>query len=156
ADARAGRLRGTRPRRRQRRRVQGASRPVGRRARRARARGGRLTTCRILGVVNLTEDSFSAGGRTLDPDRAIAHALALVRDGADAVDLGAAASNPQAKPVDATEEIRRLAPVVAALRAHGVCVSIDSFASDVQRWALDQGVEFLNDTRGFPDPAMHP
>ena len=106
--------------------------------------------------MNLTEDSFSAGGRTLDPDRAIAHALALVRDGADAVDLGAAASNPQAKPVDATEEIRRLAPVVAALRAHGVCVSIDSFASDVQRWALEQGVEFLNDTRGFPDPAMHP
>jgi dihydropteroate synthase type 2 len=106
--------------------------------------------------VNLTEDSFSRGGRHLDPDAAIACALGLARDGADAVDLGAAASNPDAKPVAPDEEIRRLAPVVAALQAAGVPVSVDSFQPAVQHWALTRHVGFLNDTRGFPDPSTYP
>jgi dihydropteroate synthase type 2 len=106
--------------------------------------------------VNVTEDSFSDGGRYLDPERAIAHALALVRDGADAVDLGAAASNPDAAAVSAADEQRRLAPVVAALKRHGVSVSVDSFEPATQRWALAEGVDFLNDTRGFPDSSIYP
>lgn len=106
--------------------------------------------------MNLSEDSFSAGGRHPDPDAAVAHALTLVRDGADAVDVGAAASNPRARPVAPDDEIRRLEPVVAALRAAGVPVSVDSFAPPVQRWALTRRVEFLNDTRGFPDSTLYP
>jgi dihydropteroate synthase type 2 len=106
--------------------------------------------------VNLSEDSFALHGRHPEPDAAIAHALALVRDGADAVDLGAAASNPRARPVDADEEIRRLDPVLGALQRAGVCVSIDSFSPEVQRWALTRRVDLLNDTRGFPDPSMYP
>ncbi len=106
--------------------------------------------------MNLSEDSFARHGRHPDPDAAIAHALALVRDGADAVDLGAAASNPRARPVDPDEQVRRLDPVVGALQRAGVCVSIDAFEPDVQRWALTRRVDLLNDTRGFPDPSMYP
>lgn len=106
--------------------------------------------------MNLTEDSFSAGGRHLDPERAVAHARALVRDGADAVDLGAAASNPDAKPVAAEEEIRRLEPVVEALQRDGIAISVDSFQPAVQAWALRRRVEFLNDTSGFADASTYP
>jgi dihydropteroate synthase type 2 len=106
--------------------------------------------------VNLSGDSFSAGGRHRDPDAAIAHARTLVRDGADAIDLGAAASNPDAVAVSADEEIRRLTPVVDALARDGVAISIDSFQPAVQAWASSRHVEFLNDTRGFPDRAHHP
>lgn len=106
--------------------------------------------------MNLTEDSFSAGGRHLDPEHAVAHARTLVRDGADAIDLGAAASNPDAAPVSADEEIRRLGPVVDALERDGVPVSIDSFQPAVQAWALSRRVAFLNDTRGFPEESLYP
>jgi dihydropteroate synthase type 2 len=106
--------------------------------------------------VNLSEDSFSAGGRHPDPDRAIAHALALVRDGADAIDVGAAASNPHARAVEPDEEIRRLDPVVSALQRAQVPVSVDSFRPAVQRWALTRRVDLLNDTRGFADASVHP
>jgi dihydropteroate synthase type 2 len=105
--------------------------------------------------VNLSEDSFSAGGRHPDPERAIAYARELVRDGADAIDVGAAASNPRAAAVAPDEEIRRLEPVVTALQRDGVLVSVDSFAPAVQRWALTRHVDLLNDTRGFPDSSMY-
>lgn len=82
--------------------------------------------------------------------------MQLVRDGADAIDLGAAASNPDAKPVTPAEEQRRLAPVVAHLKRHAIPVSVDTFAPDTQRWALAQDVEFVNDTRGFPDSSLYP
>src|SRR5690242_5722295 len=111
---------------------------------------------KIFGIVNITEDSFSDGGSYLAPDAAIAHARALARDGADVIDLGAASSNPDAKPVTAEEEIGRLAPVLGALKRDGTSISIDTFAPKVQRWALAQGVEYLNDVRGFPDPALYP
>lgn len=111
---------------------------------------------KIFGILNVTEDSFSDGGRYLDPSAALAAARKLVADGADVVDIGAAASNIVAKPVTAAEEIRRLAPVIAALKADRVAVSVDSFASETQRFALDQGVEFLNDIQGFPDTALYP
>lgn len=110
----------------------------------------------ILGIVNLTEDSFSDGGRFLKPDAAVAQARKLAADGAAIVDLGAAASNPNARPVTPDEEIARLAPVVRTLKSEGIAVSIDSFAPEVQRWALTQGVDYLNDIHGFPDPELYP
>lgn len=109
----------------------------------------------IVGIVNLTEDSFSDGGRHLAPDAAIAHARQLVADGADVIDLGPAASHPSARPVPPGEEIRRLAPVVQTLHAEGVTLSVDSPHGDTQRWALSQGVSYLNDIRGFADASMY-
>ena len=110
----------------------------------------------LFGIVNITEDSFSDGGRYLDPTAAIAHARALVAAGAEVVDLGAAASNTDARPVGATEEIRRLDQVIAALAADGAQISVDSFLPGVQRFALGHGVAFLNDIQGFPDPSLYP
>lgn len=111
---------------------------------------------RIAGILNMTEDSFSDGGRWLDPDRAFERALELVEQGADAIDLGAASSRPGAIPVPAVEEIRRLESVVDRLIARGVPLSIDTFAPDTQRWALARGVDWLNDIQGFPDSALDP
>lgn len=111
---------------------------------------------RIAGILNMTEDSFSDGGRWLDPDRAFERALELVEQGADVIDLGAASSRPGAIPVPAPEEIRRLESVVDRLLAHGVPLSIDTFSAETQRWALARGVAWLNDVQGFPDPALDP
>ncbi|MFN2426630.1 MAG: dihydropteroate synthase [Candidatus Binatia bacterium] len=110
----------------------------------------------MFGIVNVTRDSFSDGGHFLEPDAASAHALALLDDGADVIDLGAASSHPEAELVPAEEEIRRLAPVLGALRKHGATVSVDSWQQDVQRFALAHGAAWLNDIRGFPEPAFHP
>jgi len=110
----------------------------------------------LVGILNITEDSFSDGGRYLDPAAAVARAQHLVAGGADIIELGAAASNIAAKTVPAAEEIRRLEPVVAALEAGGVPTSIDTFQPDVQRFALVRGVAYLNDIQGFPDAAVYP
>ena len=111
---------------------------------------------KILGILNITSDSFSDGGRYLDPGAALAHAEALRSDGADGLDIGAASSNPDAAPVTPEVEIERLAAVIPVLRARGVSLSIDSFSTPVQRWALGQGVDYLNDIHGFADPALYP
>jgi dihydropteroate synthase type 2 len=108
----------------------------------------------IFGIVNATEDSFSDGGKYLDPNAAIARALELTAAGADVIDLGAAASNPEAIHVPPEVEIARLAPIVEALRGRAV-VSVDSFAPETQRWALKHDVEWLNDIQGFPDPSLY-
>ncbi|HEY7977591.1 MAG TPA: dihydropteroate synthase [Rhizomicrobium sp.] len=110
---------------------------------------------KILGIVNITEDSFSDGGKYLAAEAAIAHARALAQD-ADILDLGAASSNPDAKSIAPDVEIARLAPVVEALRKDGYSISIDSFAPQVQRWAITQRVDYLNDIQGFPDEALYP
>jgi dihydropteroate synthase type 2 len=110
----------------------------------------------ILGIVNVTEDSFSDGRRFLDTSSALAHARALVAAGAQIIDLGAAASNVDAKPVSPAEEIRRLDPLIAALTADGMPVSVDSFVPEVQRFAIARGAAFLNDIQGFPDPSFYP
>ncbi|MDE2181964.1 MAG: dihydropteroate synthase [Alphaproteobacteria bacterium] len=110
----------------------------------------------MFGIVNITEDSFSDGGRYLNPASAIEHARALVNNGAMAVDLGAAASNPKARPVSPDDEIRRLAPVVKALKQDEIRVSVDTFSPEVQRWAMAQGVAYLNDIEGFADPSFFP
>ena len=109
----------------------------------------------LLGILNITEDSFSDGGRFLDPKVALAHARVLAKD-ALALDIGAASSKPDAIPVPPDVEIARMAPVVQALRDDEVSLSIDTFAPEVQRWALGQGVDYLNDVRGFPDAALYP
>jgi dihydropteroate synthase type 2 len=109
----------------------------------------------LFGIVNITEDSFSDGGSYLDPSDAIAHARSLVAAGAQVIDLGAAASNVDAEPVSAAEEIRRLDPVIAALAAEGTPISADSFLPEVQRFAIERGVAFLNDIQGFPDPSFY-
>lgn len=111
---------------------------------------------RLLGIVNLTADSFSDGGRYLAPDAAIAHARRLVADGADAIDLGPASSHPDAAEVSADEERRRLEAVLPALVAAGVAVSVDSWRPETQAWACANGATWLNDIRGFPDPAVWP
>ena len=109
----------------------------------------------LFGIVNITEDSFSDGGCYLDPSDAIAHARALVAAGAQVIDLGAAASNLDAQPVSAAEEVRRLDLVISALTAAGTQISVDSFLPEVQRFAVARGVAFLNDIQGFPDPSFY-
>jgi dihydropteroate synthase type 2 len=109
----------------------------------------------LLGILNITEDSFSDGGRYLAPDAAIARARELGGDGAAIIDIGAASSNPNAKTVAPDVEIARMAPVIDALKRDGVAVSVDSFAVPVQRWALGQRVDYLNDIHGFPHPELY-
>src|ERR1700757_2173208 len=110
----------------------------------------------IFGIVNITEDSFSDGGRYLHPKAAIAHARSLAASGADVIDLGAAASNVDAKGVSAAEEIRRLDPVMSTLAADGVRISVDSFTPQVQLFAIERNVAFLNDILGFPHVSIYP
>ncbi len=110
----------------------------------------------IVGIVNITADSFSDGGRFLDPAAAIGHARALAAGGADIVELGAAASHVASAPVAPEEEIRRLAPVLAALAGAGMKLSIDTWQPAVQRFALARGVDYVNDIRGFPDASLYP
>ena len=111
---------------------------------------------RLFGIVNITEDSFSDGGRHLDPAAAIDEALRLAADGADIIDLGAAASNIAAKQVAPAEEIRRLEPVVTALKAAGIAISVDSFSPETQCFAIQRGSDFLNDIEGFSHAELYP
>jgi dihydropteroate synthase type 2 len=111
---------------------------------------------RIVGIVNITEDSFSDGGRYLDPEAAIVHARRLRGEGADVVELGPAASHPGSAPVTAAEEQRRLASVLEQLAADGIPVSVDSSRPQTQRFAISAGVAYLNDIHGFGDPDMYP
>ena len=112
---------------------------------------------KIVGVVNLTEDSFSDGGRYLEFDRALEHALKLAADGADIVELGPSSSNPDAKEVSPDEEIRRIEPLLAKLAERGVPISVDSFQPETQRDRLQRPeIAMLNDVEGFPNPAVYP
>jgi dihydropteroate synthase type 2 len=111
---------------------------------------------KIFGILNITEDSFSDGGKFLNPAAALAQADRLLAEGADILDIGAASSHPDAKAVPPEVEIARLASVVPALHDVGASLSIDTFSLPVQRWALSQGVDYLNDIHGFADPALYP
>ncbi len=102
----------------------------------------------IFGIVNITSDSFSDGGRYLAPDAAIAQARKLMAEGADVIDLGPASSNPDAAPVS-SGRIERIAPVLDALKADGIPVSLDSYQPRDASYALSRGVNYLNDIRGF-------
>jgi dihydropteroate synthase type 2 len=111
---------------------------------------------KILGILNITTDSFSDGGKYLEPGAALFHAQALAQSGADIIDIGAASSNPDAAAVPPEVEIARLSAVVPLLKEKGLVLSVDSFATEVQRWALGQGVDTLNDIHGFGDTAFYP
>jgi dihydropteroate synthase len=109
----------------------------------------------VMGVVNVTPDSFSDGGRYLGVEQAVAHGLALLRDGADILDVGGEATNPRAQPVSVAEELRRVLPVVQQLAAAGATVSIDTTKAAVARAAVELGARIINDVSGgLFDPDM--
>ena len=113
--------------------------------------------CRVMGVVNVTPDSFSDGGRWFDLDRAVRHGLELVEAGADLVDVGGESTRPGATRVDLDEELRRVVPVVRELAADGAAVSVDTMRAAVAEAALDAGAVLVNDVSGGrADPAMVP
>ena len=109
-----------------------------------------------MGIVNVTPDSFSDGGRRFDPDRAIADALQMVADGADVLDIGGESTRPGASPVDADEEWRRVGPVLDGLRGRvAVPVSIDTYKASVATRALQAGATIVNDISGLTfDPDL--
>lgn len=110
----------------------------------------------IMGIVNVTPDSFSDGGRFLDTGRAVEHALGLISEGADILDIGGESTRPGAEPVAEAEEIRRVIPVIRALRAvTQTLISIDTMKASVARAALEAGADIINDVTGLRgDPAM--
>jgi dihydropteroate synthase type 2 len=110
---------------------------------------------RIVAIVNITQDSFSDGGRFLAPTKAIEHALGLAAAGADWLELGPASSHPDASRVSAADQIERLTPVLEGLASCPVPISIDATDPEVLRFALASGVSMVNDVRGFPDPGLH-
>jgi dihydropteroate synthase len=110
-----------------------------------------------MGVLNVTDDSFSDGGRYLDSGDAVAHGLALAADGADIVDVGGESTRPGATRIDSRVETSRVVPVVKELVAEGITVSIDTMHADVARAALQNGARIVNDVSGGrADPAMAP
>jgi len=110
---------------------------------------------RVMGVINVTPDSFSDGGRWLDPETAIKHGVALVADGADLVDVGGESTRPGAIRIDAEEELRRVIPVVRGLAAEGIAVSVDTMRAEVAEQALTAGASLINDVSGGrADPRM--
>jgi dihydropteroate synthase len=112
----------------------------------------------VMGIVNVTPDSFSDGGRFLMPDAAVAHAERLVAEGADAVDVGGESTRPGAVPVGAAEEAARVVPVIAALarRFPALVLSVDTSKAEVAAAALDGGAVVVNDVSAGRDAAMLP
>ncbi|MEU7019978.1 dihydropteroate synthase [Streptomyces sp. NPDC046203] len=113
--------------------------------------------CAVMGVVNVTPDSFSDGGHWFDPTAAVKRGVDLVADGADLVDVGGESTRPGAFRVDEAEELRRVLPVVRGLAAEGVLVSVDTMRAGVARRAVEAGAVLVNDVSGgLADPAMMP
>jgi dihydropteroate synthase len=111
--------------------------------------------CVVIGVINVTPDSFSDGGRYSDPDDAIAHGLALHAQGADLIDVGGESTRPGAVRVDAATEMARVIPVLRELAGAGVRCSVDTTRAAVAEAALDAGAVMVNDVSGgLADPAM--
>ncbi|HXB75811.1 MAG TPA: dihydropteroate synthase [Bradyrhizobium sp.] len=110
----------------------------------------------VMGVLNVTPDSFSDGGQFMAPDRALAQARRMIAEGADIIDIGAESTRPYgAKAISAGEELKRLQPILADIVSLGIPVSIDSVKSDVVVWALDAGAKIANDVWGLQrDPDM--
>jgi dihydropteroate synthase len=111
--------------------------------------------CLVMGVVNVTPDSFSDGGAWLDPDKAIAHGLELASQGADIIDVGGESTRPGAQRVPMDDELRRALPVIEGLVSAGLYVSIDTMRAEVARRALAAGARMVNDVSGgLADPDM--
>src|SRR3954468_3160304 len=108
----------------------------------------------VMGVLNVTPDSFSDAGAFVDPERAVAHALAMAAEGAEIIDVGGESTRPGAEPVSAEEEAARVLPVIAALAPHGLLLSIDTMKPAVAQAALEAGAALVNDVSGLGDPAV--
>ena len=106
-----------------------------------------------MGVVNLTPDSFSDSGKYFAPEHAITHARQLIADGADILDLGAESTRPGAVAVPPNIELQRLLPVIDALLADNIPLSIDTRNASTMRAVIARGVDMINDVDGFRDPA---
>jgi dihydropteroate synthase len=116
---------------------------------------GRRTA--VMGVVNVTPDSFSDGGLHFDPARALAAAARMAEDGADLIDVGGESTRPGAAPVDEAEETRRVVPVIEAIKRElNVRVSVDTMKATVARRAFNAGADMLNDISALSDPEMLP
>jgi dihydropteroate synthase len=117
-------------------------------------RGRRLSLAEplVMGILNVTPDSFSDGGRFVDADKAVKHAIAMVKDGADIIDVGGESTRPGAAPVPEDVELARVIPVVKRLARRGIVVSVDTSSPRVMREALDCGAAIINDVRSFTRP----
>ena len=114
-----------------------------------------MARCMVMGIVNVTEDSFSDGGRYLDQDVAVDHARELLTQGADIIDVGGESTRPGAQRIDAATEQRRVIPVVRELAQSGVRVSVDTMRAKVAAAAVEAGAEIINDVSGgLADPDM--
>lgn len=107
---------------------------------------------KIVGILNITTDSFSDGRRYLEPSAAVEKGLSLIAEGADMVDIGAQSSNPEGVRISAQEEIWRLDPVVEALKKEGIRISVDTYKPEVMRHVLSLGADMINDITGLRDP----
>jgi dihydropteroate synthase len=104
----------------------------------------------LMGVLNVTPDSFSDGGKYADPDRAFARALELEEEGADILDVGAESTRPGSSRIPAVEELRRLAPVLKRLKDKlTIPISVDTYKAEVAEWAFEHGAEIVNDPSGL-------
>lgn len=123
---------------------------------RAAVAGLTMDCARIMGILNVTPDSFSDGGDHADPDAAVARALAMQQDGAEIIDIGGESTRPGAVTVSETQEIDRTAPVIAAIRAQSdVAISVDTRKSAVAQAAIAAGASMVNDVAAFSyDPAL--
>ena len=104
----------------------------------------------IMGVLNITPDSFSDGGLFIDPDNAIKQAKKMIDEGADIIDVGGESSRPGAKPVTVEEELRRIGPIITALKKEtSVFISVDTYKPEAMKFALDHEVDVINDIKAL-------
>ncbi|GGZ97588.1 dihydropteroate synthase [Ignatzschineria ureiclastica] len=112
-----------------------------------------LNEPKIMGILNLTPNSFSDGGDYYDPERALARAYEMIEEGADILDIGAESTNPKASPISSTEEIKRLLPVIRKLKQSlSMPLSIDTFRAETMKVMIDEGVDIINDVTALSDP----
>ncbi len=108
----------------------------------------------IMGVLNVTPDSFYDGGRFMEREKAVERALRMAEDGADWIDVGGESTRPGATPVDEAEELKRVIPVIEALSSKGLTVSVDTSKAAVAAEAIKAGAGIVNDVSGLADPRM--
>ena len=108
----------------------------------------------IMGILNVTPDSFSDGNKYFSVENAVAHAKKLIADGADIIDIGAESTRPNSKPISAAEEISRLEKILPAIKNLGVPISVDTYKPEVADFALNFGANIINDVHGLEDSRM--
>ncbi len=104
----------------------------------------------IMGILNVTPDSFSDGGQFIKTDTAVNHALRMIEEGADIIDIGGESTRPGAEPVSPEDELHRVIPVIESIRAYSdICISIDTYKADVAEKAITSGADIINDISGL-------